>query len=141
VKRGVLTGPRIGQPGYRAAVHVHESFGYTRDFFQNICERLFLRKDPGALQYDAPDEHGVMRRRWMAPDDLGFLIAVGMRLLIEACWERKILFYGIVKDSASRYLTRNFLGVALETGVYPNFRRSTLACYRGRTASSAKPSP
>jgi hypothetical protein len=81
--------------------------------------RLFIRKDTGALQYDAPDENGILRRRWMAPDDLGFLIGVGMRLLVESCWEHNILFLGISKDSASRYLTRNFLGVALETGFYP----------------------
>lgn len=122
VKRGVLTRPRIGNPAYRPAVRVDESWAYTRDFFQNICARLFIQKEPQALQYDAPDEHGVMRRRWMAPEDLGFLIGVGFRLLIEECWERKILLYGVVKDSASRYLTRNFLGVSLETGFHPELR-------------------
>ena len=119
VRRGVLRRPGLGSPGYRGAVRADESWAYTRDFYQNICTRLFLQKDPGALQYDAPDDRGVMRRRWMAPDDLGFLIAVGMRLLIEECWARKILFYGIVKDSSSRYLTRNFLGVSLETKFHP----------------------
>lgn len=119
VRRGVLHRPRLGAPGYGPAVRVDESWAYVRELFQNICSRLFLDKDPGALQYDAPDEHGVPRRRWMAPDDLGFLIGVGMRLLIEACWERKVLFFGVVKDSSSAYLTRNFLGVALETGFQP----------------------
>lgn len=119
IRRGILIRPTITTPFYRPAIRVDESWAYTRDFFQNICSRLFLQKDPGALQYDAPDGNGVMRRRWMAPDDLGFLIAVGMRLLIEACWERKVLLYGVVKDSVSRYLTRNFLGVALETKFYP----------------------
>jgi hypothetical protein len=122
VKRGVLARPRIGQPHYRPAVRVDESWAYTREFFQNICTRLFIQKDPAALQYDAPDEHGAIRRRWMAPDDLGFLIGVGLRLLVEACWDRRILFYGVVKDSASRYLTRNFLGVSLETEFHPELR-------------------
>ena len=63
-----------------------------------------------------------MRRRWMAPDDIGFLIGVGMRLLVEECWARNVLFYGVVKDSASRYLTRNFLGVSLETGFHPELK-------------------
>ena len=119
VRRGVLHRPRLGAPGYGPAVRVDESWAYVRELFQNICSRLFLDKDPGALQYDAPDEQGVPRRRWMAPDNLGFLIGVGMRLLIEACWERKVLFFGVVKDSSSAYLTRNFLGVALETGFHP----------------------
>ncbi|CAA9391130.1 MAG: hypothetical protein AVDCRST_MAG93-9740, partial [uncultured Chloroflexia bacterium] len=122
VERGVLSKPRIGNPGYSPAVRVDESWAYTRDFFQNICSRLFIDKDPGALQYDAPDEYGVVRRRWMAPDDIGFLIGVGMRLLIEECWARNVLFYGVVKDSASRYLTRNFLGVSLETGFHPELK-------------------
>lgn len=117
--RGVF-GPRPLRPNvWEPAVRFDESWAYTRAFFQGICSRLFLKKDPAALQYDAPDEFGVLRRRWMAPDDIGFLIAVGMRLLIEACWERKVLLYGVVKDSSSRYLTRNYLGVGLETGYYP----------------------
>ncbi|MCP4542410.1 MAG: hypothetical protein GY832_35250 [Chloroflexi bacterium] len=122
VERGVIKRPRLGNPGYQPVVRVDESWAYTRDFFQNICERLFVNKDSSALRYDAPDERGVMRRRWMSPDDLGFLIGVGMRLLIEACWERKVLFYGVVKDSSSRYLTRNFLGVSLETGFHPELQ-------------------
>ncbi len=123
VRRGVLKAPSLVNRGYVPAINVLESWGYVRDFFQNICSRLFLQKDPQALQYDAADANGVVRRRWMAPDDLGFLIAVGMRLLIEACWARKILFYGIVKDSSSQYLTRNFLGAALETGFYPELKK------------------
>lgn len=122
IARGILSRPKIGAPNPTPKVNVQESWAYIRDFFQNICTRLFLKKDPAALQYDAPDENGVVRRRWMAPDDLGFLIGVGMRLLIEACWQRKVLFYGVVKDSSSCYLTRNFLGVSLETGFHPEMK-------------------
>lgn len=112
-KRGVLDAQ--GAP----LIDATESWEYTKSLFQNICRRLFLQKDPGALQYDAADEYGVLRRRWMSPDDLGFLVAVGMRMLIESCWERKVLLYGVVKDSSSRYFARNYLGVALETGYHP----------------------
>lgn len=123
VRRGVLRRPRLGQPQYSPAVHVGESWAYTRDFFQNLCSRLFIAKDPMALQYDAPDAKGVIRRRWMAPEDLGFLIGVGLRLLIEECWDRKIMFFGLVKDSSSSYLTRNFLGVSLETSFHPELSK------------------
>jgi hypothetical protein len=126
VRRGVLQRPTLATPGYSPAVRVDESWAYTRELFQNICSRLFLQKDPGALQYDAADENGTLRRRWMAPDDLGFLIGVGMRLLIEECWARKVLLYGIIKDSSSRYLTRNFLGVSLETGFHPELRELSI---------------
>ena len=127
VKQGILSPDSISSHLFYPAINVIESWAYTRDFFQNICERLFLRKEPEALQYDAPDENGTLRRRWMAPDDIGFLIGVGIRLLIEECWERKVLLYGIVKDSSSRYLTRNFLGVALETGFYPELTSLQIA--------------
>lgn len=121
IKRDVLK-KRNPDGRYPPATRVDESWRYTRDFFQNVCHRLFIQKDPHALQYDAPDDSGRLRRRWMAPDDLGFLIGVGIRLLVEACWERNTLLYGVVKDSASRYLTRNFLGVSLEAGFHPDLR-------------------
>jgi hypothetical protein len=65
VKRGVLQRSGTGAPTLDPAVHPAQSWAYTAEFFQNICTRLFLDKDPRALQYDAPDEHGVVRRRWM----------------------------------------------------------------------------
>jgi len=43
----------------------------------------------------------------MPPDDIQFLIAVELRALIEECWQRRIMLVGVVKDSESRYLTRN----------------------------------
>ena len=62
----------------------------------------------------------------MSSNDLNFLVAVGMRMLIEASWERKVLLYGIIKDSASRYFGRNYLGVTLETGFHPQLRNLTV---------------
>ena len=107
-------------------INVRESWDYTKALFQNICKRLFLEKDPTALQYDAEDESGVMRKRWMSSDDLKFLTAVGIRMLIEECWNRNVLLYGIVKDSASRYFGNNYLGVALETGFHPQLSNLTI---------------
>ncbi len=100
-------------------INVRESWDYTKALFQNICKRLFLDKDPTALQYDKIADNGTMQKRWMSSDDLHFLIAVGMRMLIEASWERKVLLYGIIKDSASRYFGRNYLGVTMETDFHP----------------------
>lgn len=117
--RGVIRQKSYGV--YAPQSNVRQSWMYVNEVFQNICTRLFLDKDPTALQYEVT-ERGKVRKRWMAPNDLGFLIGVGLRLLIEACWERNVLLYGVVKDSLSRYLTRNYLGVALETGLYPELR-------------------
>ena len=106
-------------------VNVRESWDYTKAFFQNICKRLFLEKDPTALQYETRDDLGTVRKQWMSSNDLNFLVAVGMRMLIEASWERKVLLYGIIKDSASRYFGRNYFGVTLETDFHPQLRDLT----------------
>ena len=119
-KRGILD--QNGVP----LVNVRESWDYTKALFQNICKRLFLEKDPTALQYETSDDLGRERKHWMSSNDLNFLIAVGMRMLIEASWDRKVLLYGIIKDSASRYFGRNYLGVVLETGFHPKLRNITV---------------
>lgn len=105
-------------------VDCRESWAYTVSLFQNICTRLFLRKDQSALTYEAPDPEDPKkkRRRWMSPDDIHFLIAVGLRALVEVCWEKRIMLVGVVKDSESRYLTRNYLGVMKHLGVYPELQ-------------------
>lgn len=71
--------------------------------------------------YEAPDEDDPtkMRRRWMSPDDISFLIAIGIRALVEECWRNRVMLLGIVKDSASRYFTRNYYGLMRYAGVYP----------------------
>ena len=104
-------------------INVRESWDYTKALFKNICKRLFLQKDPTALQYETTDNYsGVLRKHWMSSNDLNFLVAVGIRELIEVSWERKVLLYGIIKDSASRYFGRNYFGVTLETGFHPQLR-------------------
>lgn len=102
-------------------IDVRESWEFVKSLFQNICSRLFLKKDQSALMYDRPDpdDRTKTRRAWMSPDDINFLIAVGIRGLVEVCWEKRILLIGVVKDSESRYLTRNYLGVCRQRGLYP----------------------
>jgi hypothetical protein len=48
--------------------------------------------------------------------DLKFLVGLGLRLLIESCWRKRILLLGVAKDSLSRFLSRNFLSVMAATG-------------------------
>lgn len=91
----------------------------TKRLFEDICTRLFQKKDQGALIYSVKDDGGAIIRRWMSPNDLDFLIAVGMRALIELCWEKRIFLVGIAKDSSTRFLSRHYLGVLRHLGVYP----------------------
>ncbi|MDA8056332.1 MAG: hypothetical protein M0Z77_11900 [Thermoplasmatales archaeon] len=100
------------------------SWDYTKSYFADFCNRLFKEKDVRALLYER-EINGEMRETWMTPEDLKFLIAVGIRALIELCWRHKVMFVGIVKDSSSSYFTRNYLGVMKKVGVY-NFKEKPL---------------
>jgi hypothetical protein len=92
----------------------------SKRLFEDICYRLFKEKDQEALIYDAPDEDNPTktRRRWMSPYDISFLISIGIRALIEECWKNKVMLLGIVKDSQSRYFSRNYYGMMRYAGVY-----------------------
>lgn len=88
--------------------------------FEDVCRRLFREKDQEALIYDAPDQDdpSKTRRRWMSPDDVKFLVAIGLRALVEECWRSRVMLLGIVKDSQSRYFTRNYYGMMRDLGTY-----------------------
>lgn len=100
------------------------SWDYIKSYFAEFCNRLFKEKDVRALLYER-EINGERRETWMTPEDLKFLIAVGIRALIEICWRHKVMFVGIVKDSSSSYFTRNYLGVMKKIGVY-NFEEKPL---------------
>jgi hypothetical protein len=139
---GILMGKPVplcetdGQGNLRTRYPCRDSWRYTVSLFESICERLFVDKDPSALVYETPDpdDPTVRRQRWMSPEDVHFLTAVGLRALIEKCWERHILLVGIVKDSESRYLTRSYLGVMKHLGVYPELQQMS-----GRAAALDRP--
>lgn len=88
-----------------------ESWQYSVGLFEHVCKRLFKEKRPDALIYKKRNEFGVVEERWFSPNDIKFLISVGIRALIEECWKNDVLLIGIIKDSASKYLSRNYVGV------------------------------
>lgn len=97
----------------------YQSWEKTKSTFQGICKMAFMDKAPDALRYTARDDGGADVTRWMSPEDVRFLIATGLKALIEECWERKIMLTGIAKDSSSAYMTRNYLGVCRHLRIYP----------------------
>ena len=76
--------------------------------FEDFCDRLFHSRDPEALIY-SKQEGGITRYRWMSPEDVAFLTSIGLRALIEKCWERGIMLLGIAKDSSTRYFSRHYI--------------------------------
>lgn len=93
------------------------SWNFVVSLFEYMCRKLFKEKDPEALIFKKVTEAGE-KESWLTPNDLRFLIAVGIRALIEECWKQEILLVGIVKDSSSKYFTRNYLGVMSHLGVH-----------------------
>jgi hypothetical protein len=69
---------------------------------------LFRKKDPLGLTYELHGAPGS--KQYLTPRDISFLVGVGIRALIELCWNRRILLVGVAKDSSSRFFYRNFLG-------------------------------
>jgi hypothetical protein len=92
-------------------------WNYVVKIFEYLCEKLFKEKDPEALIYRKITETGE-KESWLTPNDLRFLISVGIRALIEECWKQGVLLIGIVKDSSSKYFTKNYIGVMNLLGVY-----------------------
>lgn len=95
-----------------------DSWRWSKDLYKSICDRLFKEKDQSALRYSYVSDQGEQREGWVSPSDLKLLISIGIRALIEECWRHNVMLVGIVKDSASKYLTRNYLGVMREIGHY-----------------------
>lgn len=95
------------------------SWEFCIGLFEHICKKLYKDKDSGALIYKKKNSEGYEEEKWISPNDLRFLISIGLRALIEECWKHDVLLIGIVKDSSSQYLTRNYLGVMNFINQYP----------------------
>lgn len=105
-----------------------ESWQKTVRFFERICSRMFQSRGMDAaeaLLYEVRTPEGN-RIRWMSPDDISFLVAIGIRALTEECLNRQIYLVGIVKDSSSRYFSRHYYGVMRQLGIYPSIPVSPL---------------
>jgi len=83
--------------------------------FDKLCKAIFEEKDWKALRCEKNGKEIYLSSR-----ELQFFAGIGLRLLVERCWDRPILLIGVVKDSSSRYFFRNFLGIIhLEKGIEP----------------------
>ena len=111
----------------RARTNIRASWYKTVRYYEDICSQMFRGSGDAsqALLYplSAPNSDKV---RWMSPDDISFLVAVGLRALIEECWRQGISLVGIVKDSSSRYFSRHYYGTMRHEGVYPDIPVNTL---------------
>ncbi len=92
---------------------VRQRWEYIKQFFKFICRELFVNKNIEVLKVE---RNG--RKVWLSSYDLKFLISIGIRMVMEEAWRKKVLLVGIAKDSSSSYFVRNFLGVMKKLGIY-----------------------
>jgi len=107
------------------SISIKERWDYCVSLFETKCTHLFKDKKPEALIIEYKNQDGESYKRWITPNDLKFLISIGLRALIEECWKNNVLLVGIIKDSASRYLTRNYLNVTRTLKMY-DFNKPSL---------------
>jgi len=108
-----------GHTSISAKFDFKDSWLQSLRFFETICSKLFKQHDPEALIYTTTED-GRTRERWMSPEDIAFLIAIGIRGLVENCWKRNILLISLAKDSSTRYFTNNFIGLMRKVGIFPS---------------------
>jgi hypothetical protein len=86
--------------------------------YEYFCNRFFRDKDPSVLLYDYEDENGFIRQRFLSSEEISFLLALGIRLTFENCWQNEVMLIGVVKDSASTYYTNHYFGVMKKIGAF-----------------------
>jgi len=105
---GVVKDDKVS--GIEVLVDINQRWNYIVSFFDYICNQIFIRKNLAALEFSNFSGKSNTKRL-ISHDDMSFLISIGIRALIEKCWEKNVFLIGIVKDSSSRYFCRNFLNV------------------------------
>jgi hypothetical protein len=114
LKREGMVGDIIGN--YRMASRYVGYWKRMRRLVIEIGERIFSQEGFG----DAPMTIEVGgRTRHLTTTDLAFLTLFTINMLIEECWERRILLIGLTKDTAARDFKRHVLPLLSNIGALP----------------------
>jgi hypothetical protein len=113
VERGIEALVKMGIASYDEGgrvlelnVNPRDSWDKVQGLLLDFCRTLFEQKEQRALLVRS--RSGCSR--YLTSRELQFLAGLGLRMLIEECWRKSILLIGVVKDSASMYFFRNYLG-------------------------------
>jgi len=89
-----------------------DSWDFVVDLVDTLCTKIFKKKEAKALTYS---------NKWVTTVDIDFMVSILLRKIIEISWEKNILLIGVVKDSASKYFMRNYLGVMRKQNYYSDY--------------------
>ena len=114
LKREGMVGDIIGN--YRIGSRYVDYWKRMRSLVLEIGECIFSEEGPGEDPMTIEVE-GM--RRHLTTTDLAFLTLFTINMLIEECWERRILLIGLTKDTAARDFKRHVLPLLSNTGALP----------------------
>jgi hypothetical protein len=113
VERGIKALVKMGIARYDEGGRVLElntnpcdSWEKMQGLLVDFCRALFEQKEQRGLLVRSRSGYS----RYLTAREVQFLAGLGLRMLIEECWRKSILLIGVVKDSASMYFFRNYLG-------------------------------
>ncbi len=89
-----------------------DSWDFVVGLVESLCTKIFSEKDAKALTYSG---------KWVTTVDIDFMVSILLRKIIEISWEQNVLLIGVVKDSASKYFIRNYLGVMKKESHYSDY--------------------
>jgi hypothetical protein len=99
---------------YRIAQKYKTSWQRLKKLVNIIGKQLFEEtSDRNPLQVKKGDKHD-----WLTTQDIAFLTLFCLYMLIEECWNRKILLMGITKDTASRDFKNHVIPVFVNDRIW-----------------------
>ncbi len=99
---------------YRINPKYRSSWQRLKTLVKMVGSQLFEKKpDHNPLQIKKAGTYD-----WLTTQDLAFLTLFCLYMLIEECWNRKILLLGITKDTASRDFKNHVIPVLVNEGIW-----------------------
>lgn len=114
LKKQGMVGDILGN--YRMAFRYGSYWPRVKAMVNEIGDRLFSQGE-GATEGMVLEVEG--RKRHLTTLDLAFLTLFAINMLIEVCWEKRILLLGLTKDTAARDFKRQVLPLLSNTGAFP----------------------
>jgi hypothetical protein len=83
----------------------------------NIGDKLFFTKNPEKEVASSMKILKDGKEQWLTTLDIAFLTLFALQMLMEECWEKRILLIGVTKDTAARDFKRQLIPIMHNEGL------------------------
>jgi len=112
LKKLVLNGIFIKENEvYRLNQKYYSSWERIKKLTLKLGETLFFKKAPDAEASSIMKIVKNNKEQWLTTLDLSFLTLFALQMLIEECWQKRILLIGVTKDTAARDFKRQLIPI------------------------------